>query len=177
MRFIGVILSYDLEQPRKYIPSTGGVKNESVFHHRFCISLYECPSGVMGRSNTRFAMSDVSKAAERWRAASRKGRGAAKHSRDESLHGWSWKTKGEGIDPTSRKPVEKGGRAPGFPFSPSEIVEKVDNLEFTRTDRWKSFLKAFVKCFQSIEYLCPYLRLFMIYLLHKPLTWAFKFQK
>lgn len=75
------------------------------------------------------------------------------------------------------KTRRKGEDESGFPFSPSEIVEKVDNLEFTRTDRWKSFLKAFVKCFQSIEYSCPYLRLFMIYLLHKPLTWAFKFQK
>lgn len=75
------------------------------------------------------------------------------------------------------KTRREGEDESGFPFSPSEIVEKVDNLEFTRTDRWKSFLKAFVKCFQSIEYSCPYLRLFMIYLLHKPLTWAFKFQK
>ena len=75
------------------------------------------------------------------------------------------------------KTRRKGEDESGFPFSPFEIVEKVDNLEFTRTDRWKSFLKAFVKCFQSIEYSCPYLRLFMIYLLHKPLTWAFKFQK
>lgn len=75
------------------------------------------------------------------------------------------------------KTRREGEGEPGFPFSPSEIVEKVDNLEFTRTDRWKSFLKAFVKCFQSIEYSCPYLRFFMIYLLHKPLTWAFKYQK
>lgn len=77
------------------------------------------------------------------------------------------------LSKTRRKDEDESG----FPFSPSEIVEKVDNLEFTRTDRWKSFLKAFVKCFQSIEYSCPYLRLFVIYLLHKPLTWAFKFQK
>ena len=48
------------------------------------------------------------------------------------------------------KTRRKGEDESGFPFSPSEIVEKVDNLEFTRTDRWKSFLKAFVKCFQSI---------------------------
>ena len=60
------------------------------------------------------------------------------------------------------KTRREGENESGFPFSPSEIVEKVDNLEFTRTDRWKSFLKAFVKCFQSIEYSCPYLRLFMI---------------
>lgn len=107
MRFIGVILSYDLEQPRKYIPSTGGVKNEGVFHHRFCISLYECPSGTMGHANTRFATSGVLRAAGRWRAAGRRGRGAAKRSGGETLHGWSWKTKEEGTDPTSRKPVEK----------------------------------------------------------------------
>ena len=39
--------------------------------------------------------------------AGRRGRGAAKRSGGETLHGWSWKTKEEGTDPTSRKPVEK----------------------------------------------------------------------
>ena len=73
MRFIGVILSYDLEQPRKYIPSTGGVKNEGVFHHRFCISLYECPSGTIERSNARYAAGGTMGAAERRSVRATKG--------------------------------------------------------------------------------------------------------
>lgn len=176
MRFIGVILSYDLEQPRKYIPSTGGVKNEGVFHHRFCISLYECPSGVMGRSNTRFATSGVASR----RAVARGGAQRARRDETQRRRDPPWmelKNKGRRHRSDLSKTRREGENEPGFQFSPSEIVEKVDNLEFTRTDRWKSFLKTFVKCFQSIEYSCPYLRLFMIYLLHKPLTWAFKFKK
>lgn len=73
MRFIGVILSYDLEQPRKYIPSTGAVKNEGFFHHRFCISLYECPSGAMERSNTLYAARGTMQAAGRGSSRTAKG--------------------------------------------------------------------------------------------------------
>ena len=54
-----------------------------------------------------------------------------------------------------RKPGSDGNRPPRLkenPFSPFENVEKVDNLEFTRVNRWKSLLKEFVKAVQWIEY-------------------------